>query len=100
MTVNDALHKAIVLLDKKGWCQRAMKNRKGECCIVGAINEVTRHSLKGADIFDATLRRVAKALPYHTSIVGFNDTKGRKKEEVIAVLKKAIDNGPDIREVI
>jgi hypothetical protein len=88
-TTNDVLKAAEAHLTKKGWCQHSMKDRKGRCCLIGSINEVTKHLPGGHKLFDTAVVKVGQAIPYHTPIVAFNDTKGRKIADIVAVLRKA-----------
>lgn len=78
------------LLEKKGWIQKKSKTDKG-FCLIGALTEVVR-KLPPRDI-DAKHSEVWTALqnslPYGGSVVAFNDQKGRKKEEVLELIRKA-----------
>lgn len=102
-TVTDVLKRMKTLLTKKGWVQGYFaKTRTGKICeahsraavgycLVGARLKASEdlgasYDDQGADV-DYLLR---KCFPRRQSITSFNDAKGRKKSEVLAVVDCAI----------
>jgi hypothetical protein len=85
---------AINVINERGWCQHAFHTKSGEVCLVGAI--IT--ACKGASINAGRLEvdeRVSLACQTIGRTLGgggpiyYNDTPGRTKQEVIALLHKA-----------
>lgn len=103
-TVKETLIAAKELLIKNGWCQGTMRNSrsdKSSFCLVGAINHVLASDVERMNwTWDdeefsmsvlISIRNVIKQFkPNNSSIVDWNDTHGRTKAEVIAILDKAI----------
>ena len=95
------------VLRERGWCQGSLFSVEGNVCIRGAINaslQPTQTRTQQRIVFDAAFwewdREVAHVLnmrpqPHddrgipagYTTVVEWNNTSGRTKEEVIAVLE-------------
>lgn len=78
-----SLIEAVKILNDGGWCQHSMRNY-GRFCVVGAI----LHTRSG-DLGTA-ITKVEEAVDHPFGIVGWNDTKGRAKEQVIDMLQSLI----------
>lgn len=76
--------KAYEVIKKYGWIQRAYGNVEMGFCLVGAIAESNQ---KGA--VEAVEKELYASSYILTSLTAWNDTIGRTKEEVIALLRKA-----------
>jgi len=102
MTRNEYIEKVINLLKTKGWTQGAyardadgdvvttVSNHAACYCLQGAMDYVcmSANDTEANDVFDA-YREVKNSLIYKNGegIVGYNDTPGRTKEQVIDLLK-------------
>jgi hypothetical protein len=84
-TTTDALTRVETLI-AKGWCQRKLRNGKGEFCIVGATQQVCGGQ---SGLFFNCLDLLRTALPYGGSVVAFNDRKGRTQAEMVALVRRA-----------
>jgi hypothetical protein len=84
VTTSEILNGAADLIESKGWRQGlACNSPLGLLCVGEALDEVAGD---GAYID----RRITSALlPYGSSVVEWNDTPGRTKEEVIQALRAA-----------
>lgn len=93
MTVAECLEEGARLLETAGWCQGSAYGANGEVCAV----EANHRSLPG--IMDApvryeayrNLRRALGELGWVYGLIGWNDTPGRTKEEVIALFRRAAE---------
>lgn len=80
----EALIKAADYMDEHGFCQGTLVDSNGRVCILGALlranqgGDRTRVSQAQAHLRDF--------LP--VSIVGWNDARGRSKEEAVAALRQ------------
>lgn len=95
-------------LQSQGWTQHRMIDYEGKCCLYGGLLRVIEKEFPSLgtgfdylDKRDAVLPVCLKALRVaiwgekfadstSCSIIPWNDVAGRKKEEVLAVLDKAI----------
>jgi Tfp pilus assembly protein PilZ len=85
------------LLREKGWTQLYPKDSKGSYCLTGALREAA-----GSDrhLYRAALRSVGSRLNVegcgmggfdcHCAVIGWNDTEGRTRQQVIAKLDEVI----------
>jgi len=82
--MKEHLAKARELLEEKGWCQGTLRDEQGRLCVTGAIivssGGYPRLAYKMTDILSKKLGE---------DLTHWNDTFGRTKEEVIALLKEA-----------
>lgn len=85
------LLKAAQLLREQGWCQLAA--REGTAmCVSRAIADATQSSDRQAAAVNALLGHLSPryvSANLGPSIISWNDTKGRTKEEVITALEAA-----------
>jgi hypothetical protein len=90
-TVSDVLNRAADLLEEFGWCQgHGGSKKEGVFCIRGAIAEA-HYELKGEHIgvmCDPTILNVYEK-QYGVPSFAWNDSRGRKKSEVVAALREA-----------
>lgn len=94
MKTHELLSKAAVVLGERGWCQHALEDDDGRVCLVGAISYahngtsyLTTDGTKGMH-WGAAVGVLMDRLG--TATLGrWNDTPGRTKEEVIALLKNS-----------
>lgn len=68
---------AAQILEKRGWCQGEYQDSFGRCCLQGALLKARK---------DRGLFRTPIPF-YEPKAVLWNDTPGRTKEEVIALLR-------------
>lgn len=106
MSAKQILIDAKTLLETQGWTQKAYARDKdgnttpaipglGEpvCfCSVGALLHAGGNADLALDIASDCLRDVLPGRDF--SIIDFNDTPGRTKQEVLDVFQKAIDTCP------
>ena len=83
--------KAVEILETSGWTQDSYQNDKGQFCLMGAISQAVILTKKDGQF--SLLGQISKKInPFSpfvaTSIIGWNDTPGRTKEEVIDMLKE------------
>lgn len=89
-TIVSKLRQAATYIKNHGWCQRLAEDDNGRVCLVGALSKVcNRNSSTYANIPD--IRNVIKKLNpivmKSRSLVDYNDTIGRTKEQVIELLE-------------
>jgi hypothetical protein len=78
------------LIEERGWCQGSYSDQDGRVCAIGAIVRAGNHQHY----------RRAEAMMMMVvgmSVVGWNDIKGRTKEEVITALRRAALEHPDAK---
>ena len=88
------LQGAITYLETYGWCQKEMfqhspdvMNTPPAACMIGALSRINPNAyLDNCKAYMA----VQDTIGGHRMIAYWNDTPGRTKEEVIAVLRKAM----------
>lgn len=104
MTPKNILSNAKTLLQTHGWTQSRFARRAddSECewrdpdavcfCLLGAVNRAAQDL--GAEPYHRMLAKevLERFVPF--GIVGWNDTTGRTKEEVLAVLAQAEELAP------
>lgn len=66
-------------IERDGWCQGSF-HKGARACVMGAIGELPTYGER-SEFLKATLRR-------QPILIKWNDTLGRTKEEVIALLKE------------
>jgi hypothetical protein len=82
------LMKAADLIEKHGWCQGRWRATDGRLCLRGAIINSGSHQ-----VAFAAIHRVDAAIGGPYTSVGWNDTMGRTKEEVVAKLRSVALGG-------
>lgn len=97
--VGDALLECADLLERVGWCQFALRDKDGGMCLVGVIGQVAgARRTRGGEFLRLSENmslRVRQTLGIKDSpiapigIVDWNNAMGRKKEEVVALLRRA-----------
>ena len=113
--MNDKFIRMKNLLASQGWCQKSLHNMDGKYCIMGAYNMidhgkvdylanvvVNKESKKDFNIlYDVISYKYPSYRCLHPSafnkmqsIIDFNNTKGRTKEEIFSVLEEAAKNEP------
>lgn len=95
MSVKDILIKAKSILEENGWCQNRYNGSNGEVCLSEAIQRAGGHQEYGSfymppDSEVLMAHRYISSNILEDSVYGWNDRKGRTKEEVMAALDKAI----------
>jgi len=80
--IGGCLLEAIDVLEKRGWCQRALANSNGNVCMAGAVQATNRPE----SVRDNTLKSLHKTLGMLIS--HWNDTPERTKDEVTAKLRE------------
>lgn len=92
-TIKEVLVSVEHLLETKGWCQNRLRNNSGAHCLIGAVVDTVRsgkfRTPSENALFYGTIAKLREALPYGASLASFNDTKGRKLEDVLGVVRKA-----------
>lgn len=83
------LLKAADLLRTAGWCQKTWHDRAGRYCLVGAIYEVSEKGVREDAI--ALVRNYLNLGGYPPWV--WNDASSRTKEQVIAALEGAAEQG-------
>lgn len=94
-TPKSLLDKTKEIILEKGWTQNAYRDEEGRVC----LSEALRQATIGADFFvriDAYtfLRRATQAVSPSSwevsNIIGYNDVVAHTKEDILAVLDRAI----------
>lgn len=90
MTGKEVLLKTIALIEEKGWCQGSYQ-KDGKVCAKGGIRIACNWPLCDDSSYDDAVAAVAKLIvgEVGNSIISWNDTPGRTKNEVLAVLRQA-----------
>lgn len=87
---NEKIKKALLLainrIEENGWTQGAAHNEKGYC-LYGALQCDNEYELK---IRNEAFFLVCNKLGKDVSPVGWNDTPGRTKEEVLTLLRDTV----------
>lgn len=85
-------------LIKSGWCRFAWakerKNGEFSYCIVGALQSATRTLETPQSLVSELLRVLPKSESIYTGslrLIEWNDQRGRKKAEVLALFNRAIE---------
>ncbi len=85
-----ALDCAADLLERTDWMQFDYCYKDKAYCVLGAIQQVTTGHPQVANSLTAVCAlRFQEYLPRRKDIVSWNDARGRRKEQVIAVLRQA-----------
>lgn len=94
--IADALEETADLLERDGWIQGAYANPQGQHCIVGAMSMVADETAKVRPhafryfLIEAVQHVIPPEQVRSTStIVDWNDTQGRTKQEVLDTLRLA-----------
>lgn len=108
MDAVEYLEKGLELI-KKGWCQNAGARNKNGCSVSARSPEAVSYCMDGAlyktlnpyiDVDNKLtislrgrlyINAILRSKNYLHSLITFNDTEGRTKEEVIDVFEKAIE---------
>ena len=69
-------------IERDGWCQGEFVSSDGRVCATRAVYSSLGSREEGDSFLMAVTRRLEK------SLIHWNDTQGRTKEEVIALLKE------------
>lgn len=102
MKPSAAVSGAIEILQTRGWCQSVYENMDGACCLMGAINTSifgnSEAKVENPDFEKGLVKHQILGLVRHevnvesalvkAGAISFNDTPGRTKEEVVAVLDR------------
>lgn len=101
--VTELLNEAFKLLETKGWIQKATSNSKGYCSL-GALSTARNKMIKKAMVsytslspFDTIYWKAKEKLRKVVgggSIIHWNDTTGRTKEEILEAFRKAKELEP------
>jgi hypothetical protein len=91
------LNKAADLLEKYGWIQNKYGSLRSGMCGAGAVNfalDGSARSSYGWREDTIALRSkvdgcIISVLPRNNSLVSYNDKKGRTKEQVVKLLRRA-----------
>lgn len=94
-TVKDILIDTKKFLLSKEWHQGSYSNSsKTSFCLLGALDQVAESTLE-KDAADTVIRKlVVSEMGPNAGIVSWNDKEGRTKQEVLALLDKAIAKAP------
>lgn len=79
---------------EKGWCQGTLEHRNGSVCALGAhVRVARRRNLSYRHLEYREIRQfLHDALPPgYEAIPHYNDTPGRKKEEIMALFDRAAE---------
>jgi hypothetical protein len=87
VTTKEVLLKAAEEIERRGWIQRVAANERG-CCIWGAFRSIG-YSYEGIAPVNLAYDVFEDYLGVHP--VGWNDTPGRTKEEVLSALRAAAE---------
>ncbi len=98
-SVKKLLEGALKEIRTRGWIQGTFSSDDG-VCLLGAIDAVYGHTAEPWETQDAAERAIKRriARKQHRAIDGvsiadWNDRKGRKEAEVVALLKETIAGG-------
>lgn len=86
----EILRDAGMLIKKYGWIQGSWGNHVKGYCMLGSIAKVTDFDIE-SESYDAVLLALAGVVK-SSSLILYNDTTGRTKEEVIEVMLKAANS--------
>lgn len=90
MNTSEVLKQARQVIVDKGWCQGFAEESDGRVCMIGALDKIARME---ETIYEKARLALLFAIPRvqaADSVSGWNDVKGRTKEEVLAVFDRAI----------
>ncbi len=92
VSAKDVLKRALVVLDRDGWCQGEATNNTGQHCLVGLLGVSNREAngvlvgYEGLSEGLVPLLKVSIGPVADMSLSEWNDTPGRTIEEVRAAL--------------
>ena len=95
--VKETLQRAREIIDEQGWAQGTYRNHRGYC-VLGALAQAswqqTALMIPAKDLVWDTIQeqypRDPTKIRVYVGIAGWNDSPGRTKDEVLAVLDKTI----------
>lgn len=92
----DDLKSALNRLETHGWIRGAMVGAEGACCAVGAFGWPFPTESPGIKYLAQAAReyggwRPPKDVSDLAMVIRFNDRRGRKFDDVVAIFKRAMD---------
>lgn len=99
MTVKEVLLGAAQVLETRGWCQKQYVDKRGCCCMSGAMQFAMGFDPRTDDMWRSDMSRiwleaiaaVESQMGAMDTVIRWNDQQGRTVEEVLSVLEKAAE---------
>lgn len=89
-TVKEVLAKALVILDRDGWCQGTATNEKGQHCMIGLVGQANKEM--NNDVLSQGAPDVIRMVIGSRVIADWNDAPVRTIDDVRAVLARAMES--------
>ena len=96
--VKETLQRTREIIDEQGWIQGAYQHRSAGYCVLGALGKASWQQMAlmipAKDLIWDTIEeqypRDPTKMRGYVGVAGWNDSPGRTKDEVLAVLDKTI----------